>query len=440
MKLETRLVRYEQCPGDPYRPVATPIYQTATFEQESATEFGSYDYSRSGNPTRAVLERQLAEIENAKHGFAFASGMAAITAVTRLLAPGDEIVAGGDLYGGAYRLFSRILKPSGITVRYARGTSVADFRTALSERTKLVYIETPGNPLLSVIDIREVAQLAHSSDAILAVDNSMMSPCLQNPIDLGADVVIHSATKFLCGHSDVTAGVLAVNSDKLAERLYLIQNGEGAALGPFDSYLLLRGLKTLALRVRQQQKNARRVLEFLLSHPAVTRVHHPSLADADSQRIHRQQARGDGSIICFETGSSEVSRALAEATRIFAITVSFGSVNSSLSLPHCMSHSSVPPELRAQCQFPEDLVRLSVGIEDADDLIADLEQALTRAKEQMHVGDQDVPVAMESVGRSHPCAGPDSHHPWNFHPVVDDAQMKPQNSSRCHPSSMKGLH
>jgi cystathionine beta-lyase len=380
MKLATRLVRYEQCPGDPYRPVATPIYQTATFEQESAAEFGTYDYSRSGNPTRAVLERQLAEIENARHGFAFASGMAAITAVTRLLAPGDEILAGGDLYGGAYRLFSRILKPSGVSVRYARGTSSADFRSALTEHTRLVYIETPGNPLLSVIDIREAAELAHSAGALLAVDNSMMSPCLQNPLDLGADVVIHSATKFLCGHSDVTAGVLAVNRDDLAERLYLIQNGEGTALGPFDSFLLLRGLKTLSLRVRQQQENALQVMDFLVQHPAVKRIHHPSIADAESRRIHRQQARGDGSIICFETGNPELSRTLAEATRIFAITVSFGSVNSSISLPHCMSHSSIPQELRAQCQFPADLVRLSVGIEDAEDLVADLGQAFAVAE------------------------------------------------------------
>jgi len=386
MKFNTRLVRYDQCPGDPFRPVATPIYQTATFEQKSATEFGEYDYSRSGNPTRSVLERQLAELENARRAFAFSSGMAAISAITRLLQPGDEILAGGDLYGGAYRLFSKILKHSGIEVRYTRGPSVDDFRDQLTRRTRLVHCETPGNPLLSITSISELAELAHSAGALLSVDNSMMSPCLQNPLDHGADVVVHSATKFLCGHSDVTAGVIAANSQELAERLYFVQNGEGTALGPFDSFLLLRGLKTLSLRIDRQQENAARIIEFLRQHPAVKRVFYPGLDDRNSHAIHGSQARGGGSIIAFETGSCELSRRVVEGTRIFAITVSFGSVNSSISLPHCMSHASVPPHIRDLCRFPQDLVRLSIGIEDPDDLVADLEQAFSGAVEAEKAG------------------------------------------------------
>ena len=375
MNFDTKLVRFDQCPDDPYRPVATPIYQTATFEQEYATEFGEYDYSRSGNPTRTVLEKQLALLENAERAFCFCSGMAAIAAISRLVKPGEQILAGTDLYGGAYRLFSKILQPSGIGVRYASSTSLDELREALTPQTRLVHIETPGNPLLSITDIAAVAELAHSHGALLSVDNSMMSPYLQNPLDEGADIVVHSATKFLCGHSDVTAGVVAVKSPKLAQDLYLVQNGEGAALGPFDSFLLLRGLKTLALRMQRQQENALRVLDFLQQHPQVQRVFYPGLKSAQEQRIHNQQARGGGAIVAFETGNLELSRQVAERTRIFAITVSFGSVNSSISLPYFMSHSSIPPELREKSCFPRDLVRLSVGIEDTQDLIADLEQA-----------------------------------------------------------------
>jgi cystathionine beta-lyase len=376
MKLSTRLVRFDACPEDPFRPVATPIYQTATFEQESAVEFGRYDYSRSGNPTRTVLEGQLAELEGAERAFCFSSGLAAITAVTRLLAPGDEILAGHDLYGGTCRLFSRILERRGVTVRYAHGCDLNAFRQAITSRTRLIHVETPTNPLLRVIDIRELAVLARNCGAKLCVDNTLMSPYLQNPLELGADVVVHSATKFISGHSDVTAGVVAVRDRAIAEELYLIQNGEGAGLGPFDCYLLLRGLKTLGLRMDRQQANAKRIAAFLSNHPAVKRVHYP---DFSQGRTHRSQARGPGAVVCFETGSLEISRRVVEATRIFAITVSFGSVNSSISIPSRMSHASIPAEVRTQEGLPADLVRLSVGIEDAEDLIADLNRAIGRA-------------------------------------------------------------
>ena len=380
MKIDTKLVQTAGCPGDPHRAVCTPIYQTATFEQEGALEFSEYDYSRSGNPTRAVLEQQLAELEHGTRAFAFASGLAAITAVTRLLKPGDEILVVDDVYGGTCRLFSKILKHSQIRARYVHGSTGEDFAREFGERTRLVHIETPTNPLLKVVDIAALAKVAHENGALLSVDNTMLSPYVQNPLTLGADVVIHSATKFLCGHSDVVAGAVVVRDEKLAEDLYLIQNGEGAVLGPFDSYLLLRGIKTLGLRMARQQANAGEIAEFLSSHPLVRRVYYPSLLDNKSLAIHTRQARGNGAVVSFETGSLETSAQVVESLKLFPITVSFGGLQSSVSLPGRMSHASVPAHVAAQRQLPADLIRLSIGIEDADDLIADVEEALQVAE------------------------------------------------------------
>ena len=376
MKIDTKLVQSAGCPGDPHRAVATPIYQTATFEQEGALDFSEYDYSRSGNPTRKVLEEQLAELEHGVRAFAFASGLAALTAVTRLLRPGDEILVVDDVYGGTCRLFSKILQRSEITVRYLHGSTAEDFERGFTDRTRLVHIETPTNPLLRIVDIAGLAKLAHDNDALLCVDNTMLSPYLQNPLTLGADIVIHSATKFLCGHSDVIAGAVVVRDQKLGEDLYLIQNGEGAVLGPFDSYLLLRGMKTLALRIERQQSNAAQIAGFLSSHALVKRVYYPSLLDKKNFAIHVRQARGNGAVVSFETGSLETSRQIVESLKLFPITVSFGGLQSSVSLPGRMSHASVPAQVAAHRGLPVDLVRLSVGIEDGEDLIADLSNAL----------------------------------------------------------------
>ena len=375
MKFASRLVSFDVAPGDPFRPMATPIYQTATFEQEEATGFGSYDYSRSGNPTRTVLEEQIAALENGTRGFCFSSGMAAITCITRLLRSGDEIVAESDLYGGACRLFTRVLERTGITARYADAGDLEAFAGLFSSRTKLVYLESPTNPLLRVVDIRQIADLAHANGALLAVDSSAMSPYLQNPLDLGADIVLHSATKYLCGHSDVTAGAVVVKDDELAKQIYFLQNAEGNAIGPFDAFLFLRGLKTLKLRLDCQQKNAQAIADWLEAHPQVTGVNYPGLASSPGYLLQRKQARGAGAVLSFTTGSVEASRRIVEATSMFSICVSFGSINSTISLPGCMSHASVPPEVGKVRELPADLVRISVGIEDAGDLIADLEQA-----------------------------------------------------------------
>jgi cystathionine beta-lyase len=376
MKFASRLVQFDAAPGDRLRPTSTPIYQTATFEQERADRFGDYDYSRSGNPTRTVLEEQIARLEGGTRGFAFASGMAAITAVARTLRTGDEILADSDLYGGTCRLLTRVLERSGINARYADAGELESFAKKITSRTRLIYVESPTNPLLRVLDLRALATLAHANNALLVVDNSLMSPYLQLPLELGADIVLHSATKFLCGHADVTGGVVVVRDQKLAEDVYFLQNAEGNALAPFDCFLLQRGLKTLKLRVDAQQRNALAIAEFLAADPRVERVFYPGLTSDPGYALQRRQATGAGSVLSFTTHSVGAAHAVAEQARMFQICVSFGSLHSTISLPGCMSHASVPPELAASRKLPPELVRISVGIEDAGDLIADLDQAL----------------------------------------------------------------
>jgi cystathionine beta-lyase len=376
MKFATRLVHYDGSPQDPFHPMATPIYQTATFEQQHADSFGQYDYSRSGNPTRRVLEDQIAALENGTRGFCFSSGMTAIATVTRLLKPGDEILADWDIYGGATRLFGQVLNRSGIAVRYIDASDPNQIAAQIGPSTRMLYVESPTNPLLRVIDIAAVAAIAHQHNALLCVDSSTMSPYLQNPLDLGADIVVHSATKFLCGHSDVTGGAIVVKEEALAREIAFLQNAEGTALGPFDCFLLLRGLKTLKLRLDAQQSSAALIADFLSTHKKVASLHYPGLSTHPGFEIQQRQARGAGAVLSFTVGSAHAARQIAENTRLFKIAVSFGSVTSTISIPVKMSHASTPLDLQASRAIPDDLIRLSIGIEDTAELIADLDQAL----------------------------------------------------------------
>lgn len=379
MKIETRCVHLP-AGRDPFGAMAPPIYQTATFRQPGALEFGEYDYSRTANPTRSLVEEHIASLEGGRHACAFASafasGMAALAAVTRLVAPGEEILAGDDLYGGTCRLLSQVAPRQGLRVHHVDATDPEAVEAAFTPAVRLLLVETPTNPLLRIADIARLAGIAHRHCALLAVDNSLLSPCLQRPLGHGADLVIHSATKLLCGHGDVTAGAVVTADPELHRRLAFHQNAEGAGLAPFDAWLLLRGMRTLALRAERQCASARRVAGFLGCHPRVKQVFSPALAPPEVQRVHERQASGPGPVVSFTTGDPDRSRRIVEAVRLFAIAVSFGSVSSTISLPWRMSHASIPEELRERLGPPPDLVRLSVGIEDPDDLIADLAQAL----------------------------------------------------------------
>ena len=377
MKTSTRCVQLGRG-NDAYGAIVPPIYQTATFEQPTATEFGEFDYTRSGNPTRTLLEQQLADLEDAAHACAFASGMAALTSLTRIVRPGEEIVAGDDLYGGTVRLLDQITARLNIAVSYVDTTNETEVRRAVGDRTRLVLIETPSNPLFRISDIRKLRSIAKDAGAYLAVDNSMLSPVFQRPLNLGADVVVHSATKFLCGHSDVTAGALITNDPALHKQFSFQQNAEGAGLSPFESWLLLRGLKTLALRVERQNNSAEKIAHFLQGRSEVTQVFYPGLASHPGHEVHREQADGNGAVVSFTTGDESLSRAIVESTRLFKVAVSFGSVGSTISLPCRMSHASIPRALRDRLAPPPDLVRISVGIEDVDDLIDDLSHAFKK--------------------------------------------------------------
>lgn len=364
---------------DAYEALSTPLYQTATFKQPSATENGPYDYTRSGNPTRDVLEKLMAQLEGADRAFAFTSGMAALSTVAHLVEAGQEIVAGDDIYGGADRLLSRVVPKAGVIVKRVDTSNLEDVSAAVGPKTRLVWLESPTNPRQQISDIREIANIAHKHGALLLVDNSIMSPVLSKPLDLGADIVMHSATKFIAGHSDVMAGILAVKGESLAKDVYFLQNAEGAGLAPFDCWLCLRGIKTMSLRVEKQQSNAQKVAEFLAAHPLVKKVNYAGLPAHPGRDLHFSQAKGAGSVLSFTTGSLELSKHIAEQTKLFSITVSFGSVKSLISLPCFMSHASIPEDVRNARGLFEDLIRLSVGIEDVDDLIADLDQAMRSA-------------------------------------------------------------
>jgi len=378
--MATRLCHPESAKVDKYGAMSTPIFQTATFDQPTATSFGEYDYSRSGNPTRTVLEQQMAALDGADRSFAFASGMAAISTIVRLVPNGGRILTGDDIYGGTSRLLGRIAPNLGIKVDHVNMCDLAEVRDALAgSKTNLVLLESPTNPRLQIADIAGVAAAAHKVGAVCAVDNSVMAPVFQQPIALGADITMTSATKFIAGHSDTTGGILSVKGAKLVDEVAFIQNAEGSALGPFECWLSLRGLKTMALRMERQAYNAMRIATFLSRHPRIKVVNFPGLKTNAGYDVHRGQATGAGSILSFTTGDVELSKKIVQATELYKVTVSFGSTSSLISLPCFMSHASIPPEVRAARGLPDDLVRISAGVEDADDLIADLGAALDTA-------------------------------------------------------------
>ncbi|MBI4852775.1 MAG: aminotransferase class V-fold PLP-dependent enzyme [Acidobacteria bacterium] len=368
--------------NDLYNPSVPPIYQTATFRQTSATKFGAYDYSRTANPTRTLLEEQLAQLEGGSYASAFSSGMAALTALTRLVKPGEEIIASNDLYGGTVRLLNQLLTHYAIGIHYVDTSNIAEIAKALNPKTKLIIVETPTNPFLRICDIRAIAQLAKNAGVLLAVDNSMLSPCFQQPLRLGADIVVHSATKFLGGHGDLIAGAVITSNAELNRKIAFQQNAEGSGLSPFESWLLMRGIKTLALRAEKQNISARKVAEYLNNHPLVKKVYYPGLSTHSGYDIHRQQATGDGAVISFTSNNKDFSERIVQQTKLFSTAVSFGSVYSTISLPYNMSHLSIPLELKNQLAPPSDLVRISVGIEDVEDLMEDLDEAIRLALEE----------------------------------------------------------
>jgi len=321
----------------------------------------------------------MAELEGADRSFAFASGMAALAVVTRLVANGERIVAGDDIYGGTSRLLSQVVPKQGVEVVNVDTNDLLAVQRAITPNTKLVMLESPTNPRMQITDIAAISAMAHKAGAIVVVDNSIMAPVFQRPLDLGADICMTSATKFICGHSDVTGGILSVRDPKLADEVYFMQNSEGASLGPFDCWLCIRGLKTMSLRMEKQQQNAQAIAAFLKDHPAVTKVNYAGMAGTEGAELHWRQASGSGSLLSFTTGDVNISQTIVEESKLFKITVSFGNVASLISLPCFMSHASIPAEVRAARGLPDDLVRISAGVEDVDDLIADLKQAMDKA-------------------------------------------------------------
>ncbi|KAF2665685.1 cystathionine beta-l [Microthyrium microscopicum] len=375
--LATELVYTEH--NDQYNSSSVPIYQSATFKQTLSGGGEEYDYTRSGNPTRTHLERHLAKIMNASRALVVSSGMGALDVITRLLKPGDEVVTGLDVYGGTNRLLTYLGKNGGIIVHHIDTTNAECVRDTITDKTAMVLLETPTNPLMQVVDIATIASYARAKNpsAIIAVDNTMLSPMLQNPLDLGADIHYESGTKYLSGHHDLMAGVIAVNDSALGERLYFTINASGCALSPFDSWLLLRGIKTLSVRMEKQQSNTMRIAQFLESHGF--RVRYPGLKSHPQYELFHKMARGAGAVLAFETGDIKLSERIVESARLWAISVSFGCVNSLISMPCRMSHASIDPKTRAERNMPEDIIRLCVGIEDAEDLIDDLQRALVQA-------------------------------------------------------------
>lgn len=377
MKFATRLIHGGQTHDPLTGALGVPIYQTSTYRQESLDHFGPYDYARSDNPTREALEKAIASLEGGSRGFAFSSGMAAISSTLLIFSPGDHLVVCDDVYGGAYRILTQLFDRLGIHSTFVDATSLEAIEAAIRPETRGIYLESPSNPLLKVTDLRGVATLARERGIITLVDNTFMTPYLQRPLELGCDIVLHSATKFINGHSDVICGLAVVNDPLLGDRIRFIQNGFGAVPSPQDCFLTLRGLKTLKVRMDQSQRSTTAIVAWLGTQRRVTRIHYPGLADHPGHAIQSSQADGAGAVFSFELDSLETTRRLLEQSRLSAFAVSLGGVESIISYPARMSHAAVPPEERRRKGITDTLVRLSVGLEDPDDLIAEMDGIFT---------------------------------------------------------------
>lgn len=379
MKFNTKAIHGGQEHVDPaYASVMQPIYQTSTYSQKSPGDHKGFEYSRSGNPTRNTLERAIASIENGNYGMAFGSGLAAIDAVLKLLKAGDEVISTNDLYGGTYRLFTSIFEKFGIQFRFIGMENANTVEDYISEKTKLIWVETPTNPMMNIIDIKKVATIANKHNILMAVDNTFATAYLQRPLDLGADIVMHSATKYLGGHSDVVMGTLAVKDKDLADKLYFIQKASGAIAGPQDCFLVLRGLKTLHVRMQRHCENGKKVAEYLSNHPKIKNVYWPGFKNHPNHHIAKTQMNDYGGMLSFTTTGNDYDEAikLVEKLQVFTLAESLGGVESLAGHPASMTHASIPKEEREKIGVVDSLIRLSVGIEDIDDLIEDLKQAI----------------------------------------------------------------
>ncbi|AXM89695.1 cystathionine gamma-synthase [Anoxybacillus ayderensis] len=376
MRRKTKLI-HGGIAGDAHTgAVSVPIYQVSTYKQEAVGVHKGYEYSRTGNPTRHALEELIKDVEEGYAGFAFSSGMAAITAVMMLFNSGDHVILTDDVYGGTYRVMTKVLNRLGIASTFVDTSDLANIEAHIQPNTKAIYIETPTNPLLKITDLQGASAIAKRHGLLMIVDNTFSTPYWQTPIALGADIVIHSATKYLGGHSDVVAGLVVVNNEQLAKEMHFIQNSTGGILGPQDSWLLMRGMKTLGIRMEEHEQNTRKIVEFLTNHPAVTRVYYPGLPSHPNYDVAKKQMRGFGGMVSFDVGSGEKAEQVLTRVRYFTLAESLGAVESLISLPAKMTHASIPKERRDELDITDGLIRISVGLEDVDDLIEDLARAL----------------------------------------------------------------
>ena len=378
LRFNSKTIHGGQKPDKAYGAVMPPIYQTSTYAQTTPGGHQGYEYSRSANPTRTALENALASIENGNFGLAFASGLAAMDAVIKLLQPGDEVVSTNDLYGGSYRLFKQVFEKFGIKFHFVGMQDLNAIAALITDKTRLIWVETPTNPMMNIIDLKGVSELAKKHKVLMAVDNTFATPYLQQPLDLGADIVMHSATKYLGGHSDVVVGALVVRDKSLAEKLYFIQNASGAVCGPMDSFLVLRGIKTLHVRMQRHCENGAAIAHYLASHPRIDKVYWPGFKDHPNHAIAKRQMKDFGGMISFvpKDGTYEAAIKIVERLQLFTLAESLGGVESLAGHPASMTHASIPKAEREKSGVVDSLIRLSVGIEDETDLIADLEQAI----------------------------------------------------------------